>query len=67
MINALFYENCIEDNEKIQPLAYNYVNACTFEEDTTVHMLLYAKAYGDLLVYSSFWSIFKIHNLELIN
>lgn len=55
VINALFYENCIEDSEEIHPLSYNYVNACTFDEDATVHMLLYAKAYGDLLV---FWFFF---------
>lgn len=53
VINALFYENCIEDNEEMQPLSYNYVNACTFNEDITGHMLLYAKAYGDLLVCAS--------------
>lgn len=46
MINALFYENCIEDTESVPTLSYNYVNACK-DEDAAVQMLLYAKAYGD--------------------
>lgn len=49
MINALFYENCIEDTESVPTLNYNYVNACNDDDDTAVHMLLYAKAYGDEL------------------
>lgn len=49
VLNATFYENCIEDNESGLNLSYTYVNACTFNNKVDKRMLLYGKPYGDLL------------------
>lgn len=52
VLNATFFENCIEDNESGPRLSYNIINACSSDVnnvDPTVQMLVYAKRYGDLL------------------
>lgn len=68
MINALFYENCIEDDESAPQLGHSYVNACSsYGEDSLLYSnyieLLYAKSYGDLLyVLQNGWLLnFKLH------
>lgn len=47
ILNATFYENCIEDNETGPKLNYTFSNAC--ESKLNNVMIKYAQEYGDLL------------------
>lgn len=56
ILNATFYENCIEDNESGPQLDYQIVDACgpsiandSHKRSLTNQMILYSKSYGDLL------------------
>lgn len=57
ILNATFYENCIEDNERGPKLDLAYMDACNTEaannnnnnKDPKNQRVLYSKLYGDLL------------------
>lgn len=52
ILNATFYENCIEDDEVEPTLDFSVVGACNFEGnklDSSIRMFVYAKPYGDFI------------------
>lgn len=54
ILNATFYENCIEDNESGPKLDFVFMDACNTgasnnNKDPKHQMVLYSKLYGDIL------------------
>ena len=49
IIDAIFYEHCIEDSEKKIELEYEFANSCTNDNGNAEHALIYNKNYGDVL------------------
>lgn len=53
VLNATFYENCIEDNEIEPTLNYSFDNTCKVENTNSIESntekFIYAQQYGDLL------------------
>lgn len=52
ILNATFYENCIEDDEIEPTLEFNIVGTCNVEAnqlDSSIRMFVYAEPYGDLV------------------
>lgn len=52
VLNATFFENCIEDNESAPTLDYRFIGACNSDEidkDSMNQMILYSASIGDLL------------------
>lgn len=48
VLNATFFENCIEDNEFAPNLEYQFTDACNSDE-SNYQKTLYTKSFGDLL------------------